>query len=346
MRTTLLLVCLWLAPPASAAAQTTVSLNASALVAANAPIRLADIAAVTGPEQATLGEITIIERAPAPGAAAPWVRIDLGTVRRVLEIEKVNMGRTVLRGSVCTARIAAEPAPAPLRPEANPAAVPAPAPSAPSGPTIRAYIAASLARLYRVQPEDLRLSFDARDQAILDSTPGTNRVSVEPTASGSSGAMTVRTRQYAGDHQVRTDGVSVRVLIRRAVLTASASIERGRPIDPAALNQTEQWLSPAASTPATIEEASGRTARLRISAGQVITRELLESPYVIQKGDMVEVHCLSGAIQVKASRARAQEKARDGDMVTLKLEGASKTFRARMDGAGKAVLVLDDGAVR
>jgi flagella basal body P-ring formation protein FlgA len=155
--------------------------------------------------------------------------------------------------------------------------------------------------------------------------------------------MTVRVWQYLGDRQVAADALSVRVLIRRSVLTASASIDRGQPIEATLLNHAEQWLSPAANTPATEEEAAGRTARARITAGQVITRELVESPFVVQKGDLIEVHCLCGTVQVKASHARAQDKARDGEMVQLKLEGSTRSFQARMNGIGKAIMVLDDG---
>jgi flagella basal body P-ring formation protein FlgA len=212
----------------------------------------------------------------------------------------------------------------------------------PGAPKVREYISASLASLYHAKVDDLRLSFDARDQPLLNSSPAGRRISVEPTGTGGSGTMTVRVRQYAGDREVSSDAVSVRVLIRRDVVTTSTSIERGQTIDSAMLNRAEQWLSPAAATPALHAEASGRTARVRIGGGQTITRDMVESPYVVQKGELVEVHCLCGAVQVKASRARAQDKARDGEMVLLKLEGAAKTFQARMNGPGKAVMILED----
>jgi flagella basal body P-ring formation protein FlgA len=327
-------------------AQTTVSLNSSARITPNGPVTLAEIATVTGAEADTIGSIQILNRAVPPSPETPWTEIDLGTVRRVLESENINMGRTVLRGTTCTARfIPTERPPAPPTANAALPATPSSTPPAdPGQPTIRDYIASSLGRLYRVQADDLRLSFDARDRQLLASSPGARRVSIEPTASGDSASMTVRVWQYDGDRQARTDAVSVRVLVRREVLTASASIDRGLAIDQTLLNHAEQWLSPAASTPATLEEAAGRIARMRITAGQVITRELVESPFVAQKGDLIEVHCLCGNVQVKASRARAQDKARDGEMVLLKLEGAGKTFRARMSGVGRAVLVVNDGA--
>jgi flagella basal body P-ring formation protein FlgA len=119
-------------------------------------------------------------------------------------------------------------------------------------------------------------------------------------------------------------------------------IDRRQQLTAEILTTSEQWLSPGAGAPCTLEQAVGSVARGRINAGRVITPDLLLAPIAVRRGDLVPVHCLSGNVRVEV-KARALADARDGEMVELRIDGAKNSFSARMTG-GKAVMLVNTGA--
>jgi hypothetical protein len=69
----------------------------------------------------------------------------------------------------------------------------------------------------------------------------------------------------------------------------------------------------------------------------------VQAPLAARRGDLVTVHCLSGGVTVRL-RARAQGDIRDGETGEFRADGAKKTCPARMDGAGRAVMVMGETA--
>ncbi|MCA9292865.1 MAG: flagella basal body P-ring formation protein FlgA, partial [Phycisphaerales bacterium] len=57
----------------------------------------------------------------------------------------------------------------------------------------------------------------------------------------------------------------------------------------------------------------------------------------IRRGDLVQVHCLSGGLVVRG-RGRAMANGRVGELIECKLEGAERSFLARVDGPGRVVM--------
>jgi flagella basal body P-ring formation protein FlgA len=321
---------------ALAQAQTAIELRTSASVKAGASVTLADIADVRGDDAESL-LATVIVAAPDQR----FVEIPVADVRAALEKAGVKWGRTVLRGSVCTLGVKGL--------EARAGAVrdqstgrPAPTTVKLGGPeTIRTQVARALARMYSVEAGDVRILFEERDEELLRTPTAGKRVDIQPTSSPATAQVGLRIYVFNADRLVTQRTISADVLVRRTVVTASASIARQQAIGPDDYSVGEQWLSPSATVPCTPDEVDGRVARARINPGQVITRSSVEAPVVVNKGDIVEVHCLAGGVHIKATRARALEQGRDGEIVPFRLEGSKKTFSARMSGRGNAVLVVE-----
>jgi flagella basal body P-ring formation protein FlgA len=349
-RTTVrLLLALWLLSASDAAGQTTVTLRPSARVADNAQIlRLGDVADIVG-DEGGLADLAIV---PGGDRKGGWAKVDIGAVRAALEDADVNWGKLSLRGGTCTVRYG-EPrlsTAAASTASAGESSSPDrgfPPPSALdfTGPaTLRTVVAAHLAVLYGVKPDRLRLAFDPADGAVLHTPVAGRRVDVELGALASSARVPLTIHLYEADRVVLTRSLSVEAVVYRAVVTAAATIERGRPITAEAINTVEQWLapSPGGGSPARADQVIGQLAQTRITAGQVIGTAQVAPPLACKRGDSVNVHCLSGSVVVKV-KARALAAARDGELVKLELDGSDKPFTARMSGAGTAVLLVGLG---
>lgn len=320
----------------SVRAQTSIELRTSATIKAGVPVTLGDIADVDGDNADTIRGVKV---RPAP--EEKFVEIPVADVRTALDAAAVKWGRTVLRGSVCTLSVSGlEAKPRGVRDSAT--GRPAPTGVKLTGPdTVRIQVARALGRLYGVEPVDVRVLFEERDDELLRTPIAGKRVDVQPTVAPASTQVGLRIYVFEGERLMLQRTISVEVLVRRVVATANASIARQAEIGPDDFSVGEQWLAPSAAVPCTPQDIPGRVARNRINAGQVITRALIESPVVVSKGDIVEVHCLAGGVHLKATRARALAQGRDGEVVEFRLEGSKKTFKARMSGRGSAVLVMD-----
>lgn len=326
-----------------AIAQTTVTLHASATGAPGAPIRVADVAALEGPESGVVGPIVVVTADQAKaGGAGGRVDVSVAQVRAAMTRADVNWGKVTLSGQICSVKVAAASGPRTAAPAAGavPKAPPVPEAVDLSGaPTVRTQVALSLAAMFRVEPEDLRLKFRAEDEMLLSTPISGRRVDVQPTGSAANSRLPVQVYVYAGDRIVAAGVTTVDVLVRREVYTATGSIERGTAIVPEQVAVSRQWVEPNAKAPAVRERIVGSVARTKLNAGQVFTDGDLEPPLAAKRGELIWVHCLSGGVSVKA-KARTLADARDGEVVQLRIEGSKKTFTARMSGAGLAVVDL------
>lgn len=322
-------------------AQTTIELRSSAAIKAGSAITLADIADITGDDSDHLRDAVVLD---AP--AARHVEVSLQQVRTVLDARKVRWGRTTLRGSACTVTVNGFDEGAQKKRRAAAAEPQSPTAVSITGPeTVRTHVAQALTRLYAVQLSDLRMLFENDDAELLNTATANRRVDIQPTNSAATSRVGLRIYVFAADRLVSQRTISVEVLVKRSVVTAVAPIQRRQTIGQDDLSVSEQWHAPSAAVPCTPQQAIGAVARARINAGQMITLAAIEAPLVVKKGDIVEVHCLSGAIHLKATRARALAAGRDGDLVEFQLDGSRNTFKARMSGRGSAVMVLDAPAL-
>ena len=79
-----------------------------------------------------------------------------------------------------------------------------------------------------------------------------------------------------------------------------------------------------------------------MKAGSVIPIAILAEAPTVRKGDSVTVEVQSGPAHVRFE-AIAESAARDGDMVELRNPSSGKTFKARLEAGGKALIVLTAG---
>jgi flagella basal body P-ring formation protein FlgA len=88
-----------------------------------------------------------------------------------------------------------------------------------------------------------------------------------------------------------------------------------------------------------LEDVVGRMSRRAIRTGLPVFRSDLIEPLLVQRGDLVDVTAISGAAQLHLP-AVAETSGRQGDMITLKNAHSGKTFRARIEGKDKALVVV------
>jgi flagella basal body P-ring formation protein FlgA len=88
-----------------------------------------------------------------------------------------------------------------------------------------------------------------------------------------------------------------------------------------------------------LEEVVGRMPRRPLRAGQPVFRADLIEPFQVQRGDLVDVTAISGAAQLHMP-ALAESQGRQGDMISLRNARSGKTFRARVEGKDKALLMV------
>lgn len=307
-----------------------VALRAFARLDAPGPVRVADVADLQGPEAERLGQTIIAEK------AADASRVGTDDVRRALERAGANMGRLRVSGASCLVRIGNAPAPAEPREPAQPA-TPNPASSDAPG-TIRAHISHRLGDLLGVEEADLRLTFDDADAGLLNTAVGARTLVVQPQGTGD--RMPLSVRVYDGDRLAAGGTVRVGVLVRRDVLVAAASLDKGDTLTTDAVTRDEQWLPPSV-TPANPATAMRQVVRGRVPAGKVLLAGDVELPVMVKKGDLVTVDCVSGGFVVTGA-GRATEPGREGQVISLQAVKSRHTFRARITGPGRAVTVAGD----
>jgi flagella basal body P-ring formation protein FlgA len=323
-------VALVLALCANVGAQDRISLRPAASISGNV-VRLGDVADVQGP--AMLAEVVIVKDLRSElGQGGEAATIDLARVRSALEkVPTVNWGRLTLSGVPCRVKAATMEAPG-STPERELDASPDEA-----APTLRDQVVSWLAHAFACSPEDLRVTFDDAQSEALDASVVGLATSIR--SLGSSDKLSLAMTTYRGD--VITNSLTIRVapLIRREVAVASRRIARGEPLTSDVLRTDEQWVPPSV-VPIDARSLHGVIARTRIDAGTIIRHEHIDQPIVIKKGEIVTVDCVSGGIVVRAM-ARAMSAARDGEIIAFQYLESKRSFNARANGPGRAVIVVD-----
>lgn len=345
-------------PAPAAEGTTTITLLPRVQIDHDAPIKLGQIATITGDERQarTLAAIDISGSSGATSSAAkasdPVRSIDLKAVRSALDAARVNWGRVTLKagpGGVCEV---VRPTPV-IERDTDGAKRPSQADrfmtvdvnSMPNGAlNVRQCVARRLAQHFDCEPTNLRLAFADSDQDRLETSTAGRRVEITLSAAASSARVSVGVVLYESDRVAFSGSFGVEAQVQRTVLVAAARIDRDQPMDAGAVRSEARWLSPSVRV-LNANELSGRSlvAARRVNEGELLLSEHVESPIAARRGDIVWVHCLSGGISVRA-RCRAMQTARDGEVVTLRLENSKSTFQARMSGVGRAVKLADSEA--
>jgi flagella basal body P-ring formation protein FlgA len=92
-------------------------------------------------------------------------------------------------------------------------------------------------------------------------------------------------------------------------------------------------------TARSLEEVIGRIPRRAVRAGLPVLRSDLAEAFQVERGDTVEVMVIAGAAQLELD-AQAEASGRQGDVIPLRNPRSGKLFRARIDGKGRAVVMV------
>jgi flagella basal body P-ring formation protein FlgA len=88
-----------------------------------------------------------------------------------------------------------------------------------------------------------------------------------------------------------------------------------------------------------LDEVVGRIPRRAVRAGLPVLRSDLAEAFQVERGDTVEVMVVAGAAQLELD-AQAEASGRQGDVIPLRNPRSGKLFRARIDGKGRAVVMV------
>jgi flagella basal body P-ring formation protein FlgA len=88
-----------------------------------------------------------------------------------------------------------------------------------------------------------------------------------------------------------------------------------------------------------LEDVVGRMSRRALRIGLPVFRADLIEPFQVQRGDLVDVTAISGTAQLRMP-AVSEAQGRQGDIITLKNARSGKTFRARIEGKDKALVLV------
>jgi len=317
---------------APAQGQSSIELRPAATVTAGAAVTLDHVARLEGPDATALAGTIIIE---ARLRSESQSEVTLDDVRRSLKDIRVNWGRIALRGSSCAlVPAAAEAAVSRTGPTSHAPPVPAPIVAG----TIRAAVAARIAQILGVYPEDVDITFGTDDAAILDLSDQGRTLEIRPV--GSSERMPLAIAVYEKSRVVAAKTIRVGVKVRRPAVVVNTNKRRGEMIDPNEVATELRWFG-ASDAPASFDQVVGAGVRSRLDAGQVVMASDVEPLVAVNKGEIVSIRCLSGSL-ILSTRGRALATARDGEMVQFQAVDSKRTFYARMDGRGRAIIIAGD----
>jgi flagella basal body P-ring formation protein FlgA len=133
-----------------------------------------------------------------------------------------------------------------------------------------------------------------------------------------------------------------RVTVQRkyVAVVAAKDLPLNEPIDPSSLRMQPVTVPIDSDRLALrIEDVLGRVPRKAVRAGETIPIAILNLPPTVHRGDAVRVEVRSGSARLVFD-AVAQGPACEGDMVELRNPTNGKTFRARLEDSGRAVIVV------
>lgn len=328
------LVCSVLYAP-SGGAQATLTLRTVARVDADAALTLGHIAAVTGDRSiASLPLPATLTRTIGPDRT---MNIGVSDIEDVLRAHGIPRARITIRGDCCVLMVR-QRASAPLVDET--AQLIAELPAAPVGPTVRDHARFRIEQILGMQSDRIELGFEPADADLL--ARPTSGLTVDVQTTGLGRRTPLRISLYHADGSIETHRVRVDVRLLREVARATKPMPRGKIVGPGDFGVTSEWLG--ADEPfVEAGVATGKRLRRSVDAGELLSGANVEPPVVIERGDIVIVHVVSGTVVLR-QESRAIESGRVGDRIRLEPISGGMEFRARVEAAGRAVIVASRNA--
>ncbi len=321
-RMILMLLALACVACAAAGEVTTVALRSTVRLAPGEALTLGAVAAIEGRQRDLLAGL------PVPGAVeqGAWTVVEADAIRAMVERSAARVGSVVVKGSrASVTRV----------PERTERPAPAQEP-APDTPNLRRHLESWLTGRHAPGADEVRVTFDERDAALL-ATPTAGRV-VEVRQIGSSSSLSLRVTVYERDTIVLSDTLRVGLSARMPAPVAVRPLRRGVRVDADAFEVRLVWADPS-DPPADPATVAGRVLRRALGAGEAVHAGHLETPVLVERGQDVSVRSVRGSVVV-TTIARARHDACEGDLVELEPKDRSgRRFTARVAGPGRAVMI-------
>lgn len=301
-----------------------------------AVVRLRDVLAAGAALDPSLADTILIADLAREAGPAGQLTISPDDLRRRLNDLglRTRFEQTPIQGPACAVLLVRA---APTQAPAAKATSHAPAPTADTiAPgTVRSAVAERLVMLAGLPATRVRLTFDAKDQALLE-LPVAGRV-VDVRTAGESIDVPLSVRVYEGDRIIATDTITVKAESQREVAVLARDVRRGQVIGAPDIRIERRWVA-AVLKPLEAPGAVGMTVRAKRDKGAVLTRADVEPPVVVRKGDVIEINSLAGGIVIR-SRGRALTDGRAGETIEFAApDNRQRRFFARLDASGRAVI--------
>jgi flagella basal body P-ring formation protein FlgA len=88
-----------------------------------------------------------------------------------------------------------------------------------------------------------------------------------------------------------------------------------------------------------LDEVIGRVTRRAVRSGVAVLRSDLAEAFQVERGQTVQVTAVSGAAQLELE-ATAEGSGRQGDVISVRNPRSGKLFRARVEGKGRAIVLV------
>jgi len=315
-------------------------------------IRLGEVARLDGPAAEELAELEL-GSAPAGDGEA---RLTLDAVRRRLTQAGVNWGRLTLSGyRACVVRAggasddrrgdagaggAGLPTEETVMAEANPRR----GLDLGAAEALRGLIVRTLTERAGVPGQEVVVELDESAwRRLAEAAPG-GRYEVEPRSRGRFGRVVCVVRRHDGGAVAERFTVLADVRWRTLAAVATRTIRRGESFGRDAVAVREVLLDDDRGEPVRdLSLLMGQTCDTVLREGDVVDASAVVSPALVERGQMVTVRCVSGALVVRTT-LRAMEEGGDGDVIRLRHDVTRQEYRAQVTGPGRAVMWVGGSA--
>jgi len=298
-----------------------------------ADVTLADVAELDGRAAEALGDVVVLTLREAQQRGT----VTLEAVRRRIDERQVNWAELSLRGyAACRVTLLSPPSPPQVDHAAAVAGNPRDEVNLSSTMTLRDLLAQKIEQVAGVSSGELRIGFDARDAARLDTGVFGRRYEVVPHKDRGLGRLILRVHRYEGDAIAEQFTVSVDVARRTLAAVATRTIGRGAAFEDSAFEVREVYLDDASIQPVPdAKQLVGQTAARVLREGAVITLNDVRSAVMVRRGELVAVRCVSGNLVVRID-ARAMEDGALDEPIRLRNERSREDFTAVVTGLRQA----------
>jgi flagella basal body P-ring formation protein FlgA len=310
-------------------------------------VRLADIAELHGPAAEALAD-TVVADWPDVVTRS---RLSLAEVREALAAAGANFGLLSIEGPPhCVVEIvpaASETSVVPPASDAEPdlelhanVAFDAGHPAPPGVPTLRGEIVERLILATGLPRNDVRVTFHNAAGFLDEPIAGPTRLRPTTTATLGAVPIVVEALDDLGYVAKRRDVIAI-VERRVAAVVATRTLRADRPLRADDVERVERWIDRADGEPlAELSQAVGLRLGHPVQEGHAIYPDHIQKPYVIRRGDLVNVRVVAAGMVVR-SVGVATHDAVVGEPVDLRRPRTREGFTATAVGPQEATIRLN-----